>query len=252
MFSFYSPKFEVLKQLVSRSGYLVPLVVIMLCLVAFTGAAYAYSTSVKGNGDIAGNYVAIDMYKVDSESQTGYSAVADFVVQIGSFTVTTERNDTVDEKDSFTAKVVATTLVFQTYLHINTNITSGTTFYLTDIDYTFVSPVEGKDKTNLGLGDLKVESVYCDGTKVEPTGNDYVLDPSKYYLITFSIPVSSDTSPAIFGTYSSLTDLGTDIAAFKAATNEIQVTFTASTDPSTSSSTETVEDTNNADNIVSP
>ena len=45
-----------------KKKYLAPLIVLMLCAVSLTGAAYAYSTSVTGNGDIQGDYYSIDMY----------------------------------------------------------------------------------------------------------------------------------------------------------------------------------------------
>ena len=45
-----------------KKKYLAPLIVLMLCAVSLTGAAYAYSTTVNGNGDISGDYYSIDMY----------------------------------------------------------------------------------------------------------------------------------------------------------------------------------------------
>ena len=48
-----------------KKKYLAPLIVLMLCAVSLTGAAYAYSTTVNGNGDIQGDYYSIDMYDTD-------------------------------------------------------------------------------------------------------------------------------------------------------------------------------------------
>ena len=48
-----------------KKKYLAPLIVLMLCAVSLTGAAYAYSTTVTGNGTISGDYYTIDMYDTD-------------------------------------------------------------------------------------------------------------------------------------------------------------------------------------------
>ena len=45
-----------------KKKYLAPLIVLMLCAVSLTGAAYAYSTTIEGNGDMAGDYYSIDLY----------------------------------------------------------------------------------------------------------------------------------------------------------------------------------------------
>ncbi len=226
----------------SRKKYLVPLVVIMLCLVALTGAAYAYSTSVKGNGDIAGNYVGIDMY-VDNGSGVDprYTATADLTCDVGanSFTVTTSRDNTVNTATSYTATVEKGAFKFSTILSISTNLDATTPFYLYNstegVDYTFTE-VGGKTKDNLGLGDLTISSVKkADGTDADKdtTQKAYVLYPAQYYTITFTIPVSDGDALATFGTYSNLTDLATDIQAFDTTKGEIKVTFTASSEAPT-------------------
>ena len=48
-----------------KKKYLAPLIVLLLCAVSLTGAAYAYSTSITGNGDMAGDYYSIDMYSAE-------------------------------------------------------------------------------------------------------------------------------------------------------------------------------------------
>lgn len=53
----------------NRKKLLVPLVVLLLCGVALTGAAYAYSTSVTVNDNpVAGDYYSIDMYDAPAAS----------------------------------------------------------------------------------------------------------------------------------------------------------------------------------------
>ncbi len=46
-----------------KKKLLAPLIIIALCMISITGGAYAYSTSVIGQGEISGNYYSIDMYQ---------------------------------------------------------------------------------------------------------------------------------------------------------------------------------------------
>ncbi len=217
----------------SRKKYLVPLVVIMLCLVALTGAAYAYSTSVKGNGDIEGKYVALDMYNDEGTSGAhSYKAVADLKVNSKSFTIITERNNTVSTTTSYKAKVVADSLEYYTILHINkSDNVNTTTFYLKTPTYDFTAPETTKVTTTLGLGTLAVKTVHDidDDADITPTKNEYALNADHYYMVTFTIPYTGDAD-GVFGTYSNLTDLASDIELYNST--KILVTFTASTEVS--------------------
>ncbi len=67
-----------------KKKYLAPLIILMLCAVSLTGAAYAYSTSVTGGGDISGEYYSIDMYDTGGAVITKNITAgdgADFIVQ---------------------------------------------------------------------------------------------------------------------------------------------------------------------------
>jgi hypothetical protein len=61
-----------------KKKYLAPLIVLMLCAVSLTGAAYAYSTTVTGNGDIQGDYYTIDMYDTGDKVVTASITSEDF------------------------------------------------------------------------------------------------------------------------------------------------------------------------------
>ncbi len=107
----------------SRKKYLAPLVVIMLCAVALTGAAYAYNTSVAGSGDIKGDYAFIDLYP-DSGCTT---ATAVFNGDAGSFKVYTQTVKSVDpttgtESSQYNAYVDSGNLVFSAYVRVNTSL----------------------------------------------------------------------------------------------------------------------------------
>ncbi len=219
----------------SKKKYLVPLVVIMLCLVAITGAAYAYSTSVKGNGDITGNYVALDMYKSDGEATPKYTAVANLDVTSGSFTVTTAATiiTTADgDKKSYTANVVADKLTYSTILHVDTSTgVTATQFYLKTPEFEYIGPTVPTGSTatagTLDLKNLTVTSVKEAGTETAAKTDSgyYILEKDKYYEIVFTI----DIAAGVYGTYDSLDDLDKSIALFNASTStkELQVTFTA-------------------------
>ncbi len=221
----------------SKKKYLAPLVVIMLCLVAITGAAYAYSTTVTGNGDIKGNYVVLDMYDDNgAEAATRYTATANLDVVAGAFTVTTDKTVTTDDsgadKSQYVANVVTGALEYYTILHINTNDTTANTFYLTDPEYQYTAPTATESVTpgTLTLGDLTVKSV-TDSTgatisRQATTGSTgyYILNSTEYYKITFTIAITAGE----FGTYDSLNDLKDSLDLFDAKANELAVKFTAS------------------------
>ncbi len=113
----------------SRKKYLAPLVVIMLCLVAITGAAYAYSTSVTGNGNIAGNYVVIDMYSSADDN----AGTAKFNVDSNAVKVYAETDKTGTPYDYKGFVEENTKLTFSTYVKINTNLAATQKFKLTQL-----------------------------------------------------------------------------------------------------------------------
>jgi hypothetical protein len=54
----------------SRKKYLVPVVVLLLCLVSLAGAAYAYTSSVTTHGTATANAFYVELYDADDESDT--------------------------------------------------------------------------------------------------------------------------------------------------------------------------------------
>jgi hypothetical protein len=93
-----------------KKKYLAPLIVLMLCAVSLTGAAYAYSTSVTNSGTIEGDYYSIDIYNTSGEVITeSFKFADDFDVQttktVGSnyFAKTISKNTTeIDGKQYLT------------------------------------------------------------------------------------------------------------------------------------------------------
>ena len=93
-----------------KKKYLAPLIVLMLCAVSLTGAAYAYSTSVTGHGDIDYDYYSIDMYKDDGTTviSENLKANGDFDVQTTK-TVGSTYHASVDKATvTFTTKIKVT------------------------------------------------------------------------------------------------------------------------------------------------
>ena len=111
-----------------KKKYLAPLIVLMLCAVSLTGAAYAYSTTVNGNGDIQGDYYTIDMY------DTGDKVVTASITSNDKFEVQTDR--TIGEVKDDTGKhlnygnYIASTVASKSYTDAD-----GKKYIQIDFDY---------------------------------------------------------------------------------------------------------------------
>ena len=114
-----------------KKKYLAPLIVLMLCAVSLTGAAYAYSTSVTGHGDISGDYISIDLY-TDGEGKS----VLNTHLSSESFKVYTIKDDGV-----FKAYVDSTNLVYTTYVMVSSDIKGAEFTLAAEAGYT--APVNG-------------------------------------------------------------------------------------------------------------
>jgi hypothetical protein len=102
-----------------KKKYLAPLIVLLLCAVSLTGAAYAYSTSIEGNGDVDGDYYSIDLY-------TDSSGAADKVLTMSlqpdkHFEVSTSKT----VGGNYSASVEETTVTFTTYVKVQSNTTGN-------------------------------------------------------------------------------------------------------------------------------
>ena len=112
-----------------KKKYLAPLIVLMLCAVSLTGAAYAYSTTVNGNGDIQGDYYTIDMY------DTGDKVVTASITSNDKFEVQTDR--TIGEVKDDTGKhlnygnYIASTVASKSY----TDADTGKKYIQIDFNY---------------------------------------------------------------------------------------------------------------------
>ncbi len=102
-----------------KKKYLAPLIVLMLCAVSLTGAAYAYSTSIDGNGDVDGDYYSIDLY-------TDSTGTADKVLTVDidpdkHFEVMTTKK----VAENYSAEVKETKVTLTTYVKVQSNKSSG-------------------------------------------------------------------------------------------------------------------------------
>ena len=105
-----------------KKKYLAPLIVLMLCAVSLTGAAYAYSTSVTGHGNVDYDWYSIDMYKdADTVITENLAADKDFDVQT---TKVIKGNDKVT--GNYYGSVDAVTLTFTTKVKVTTNDKTST------------------------------------------------------------------------------------------------------------------------------
>ncbi len=217
----------------SKKKYLAPLVVIMLCLVAITGAAYAYSTSVTGNGDIAAKYSIVDIYENDAGE---YVATSDFDITnetLNFYTVT----DKTGKSPVYTAYLndgeEIHYLYFSTYMRINTENTSEThqKFHIETFKCTYTAPegcgdiqVSGADPgTEFVISDFKI---YTDSGKTTPV-NRGNLDDNTIYYVEFSLYVTGgNESTLYFCQEDELDKVTAKINTFNTTDNEIAIKIT--------------------------
>ncbi len=157
----------------SKKKYLAPLVVIMLCAVAMTGAAYAYNTSVQGYGDIEGKYAFIDLYP-DESCKT---ATAKFTGDASSFKVYTQTVKTVDattgdETSKYNAYVESCDLVFSAFIKINTTLSADKEFILSNCSFVYNAPA--------GSGTILVDGSTEGQLNTEIKAYEYNQETGKY------------------------------------------------------------------------
>ena len=97
-----------------KKKYLAPLIVLMLCAVSLTGAAYAYSTSVSNTGDIDGYYYSIDMYS-DTPAST---VIQKSLESKDDFEVMTEKV----VGNNYSALVKETKITYTVYVKVQSNL----------------------------------------------------------------------------------------------------------------------------------
>ena len=99
-----------------KKKYLAPLIVLMLCAVSLTGAAYAYSTTISGNGNVDYDYYSIDLY-TDSTGDASKVVTANLNPDSGDFDVQTAKK----VNENYTATVVGGTITFTTYVKVQSD-----------------------------------------------------------------------------------------------------------------------------------
>ncbi len=214
----------------SKKKYLAPLVVIMLCAVAVTGAAYAYNTSVEGYGDIEGKYAFIDLYADDDCG----SATAKFTGNASSFKVYTQTVKTVGadgtESSTYNAYVETGKLEFSAYVMVKTSLGTNEDpqyFALSGASFVYTAPENSGtivvDNQTSGKGDLDTEIVFYEKNGTTDAYDVPVtkLKGNTAYKVVITLPVTGDKSKTAdasdnypFGEYTSAQEVLDAVDAF--------------------------------------
>ena len=106
-----------------KKKYLAPLIVLMLCAVSLTGAAYAYSTSVTGHGTVDYDWYSIDMYKDDGTTVITENLAADKDFDVQTTKVINGGKNAAGETvtGNYYGSVDAVTLTFTTKVKVTSN-----------------------------------------------------------------------------------------------------------------------------------
>ena len=209
-----------------KKKYLAPLIVLMLCAVSLTGAAYAYSTSVTGHGDIDGDYISIDMYKANDDGSS-YTVLTENLTS-KHFQVYTER--TVASTVTYNAYVEAGKLIYTTYVKVSTNLGNTSDFQLDGTGAYKAAAGAGKlaikDVSTTGadatIDDLKtfMTVTSADGKTAidkDADGTFHIKGETVYKVVfTFEIGAATASADNLFGTFNSVEDLQKAVNAFDA------------------------------------
>ena len=192
-----------------KKKYLAPLIVLMLCAVSLTGAAYAYSTSITGHGAIDGDYYSIDMYS-DNAGKTVISGDIDK----DAFTVYTKK--TVGEK--YNAYVEKGTLTYETFVKVSTDIPNATFKLTAFAGYTSptgVVLVNGVSSTGASTStDVDITAnVTLRNADDSADADMNALVGGTVYKVIIKISVGDDDTA--FGTYDKVSDLEAALKLFE-------------------------------------
>ncbi len=229
----------------TRKKYLAPLVVVMLCAVALTGAAYAYSTTVTGNGDIKGEYTIIDIYE---KTGTGtYDATSKFDILQNTLTFYTETNKT-GNTVSYRAYLDGDStgyaqLTYKTYLRINTSNTGSPSqqFKIDSFKLTYNEPENcGSLFVNGHTSGDEYEipgdgvHIYTDESKGQGTEvENWILTENTVYYVEITINVmggiiDATTQKHYFCDEDSFEKVQTKVNSFSSSAKELTIKITAS------------------------
>lgn len=189
-----------------KKKYLAPLIVLMLCAVSLTGAAYAYSTSVIGHGDIDHDYISIDLYDASEKVITED-------IKSTAFKAYSEIDRTAGGDKKLHTFVEDGQIVFTTYVKVSTDITDAKFTLATTAQYTAPDAggnlVMDKDYTTAQTLSDEIK-VYLASDAAETAVAVSELKGETLYRVVITIDIGSDKT--VFGIYD-------DLASFQAAIN---------------------------------
>lgn len=205
----------------TKKKYLAPLVVIMLCAVALTGAAYAatYYTTVTGNGNLDGDYVVIDLY--DDGSGTAFTKF-----KVNGNAIIYSETDKTKSPAAYVAKVDSKTIEFTTHIMINvSDDLKDKTFTLSQLGDGDFSYTNESTAGKLTLSDAKITNLVKDSSDSTSDELDLTMVAGAYYTVTISCMVAGDETET-FGSYTTFEDLTADVG--KISNGTVSIKFSAS------------------------
>lgn len=211
-----------------KKKYLAPLIVLMLCAVSLTGAAYAYSTSITGHGTIGDEYYSIDLYT----DNTGNTVITENINSEEHFQVYTKKivGGSVEESLSgnYYGSVDETKVTFVTYVKVLSNNTTEGYKYTIDSKAKYITST-----TNGIYSSWTESSVKCDVKFYECSDSENTNSITEFSLNTLYKVIITITLPAISGV-----DLGTadptELEDKLAYDGKVQITLTATAKTSSS------------------
>ncbi len=212
----------------SKKKLMAPLVVIMFCAVAITGAAYAYNSTVSGNGDISAQYFVIDMYDDKEGNATGELCL---VEDEDYYTLDVYTKTDKTSGDATTWKYVAyldeKTYHYYTYVQLKTN---SKTDQNAEVNYTLAINLSINYPSgatgNLGMSQTVTVTDVEAEKSITPTDSKYTVTGNAWYKVEFAVTLHGGQPDNVFGTYDTSAAVATDVGLFDAVTL-FKVSFTA-------------------------
>ena len=181
-----------------KKKYLAPLIVLMLCAVSLTGAAYAYSTSVTGHGNVDYDWYSIDMYKDDGTTVITENLAADKDFDVQTTKVINGGKNAAGETvtGNYYGSVDAVTLTFTTKVKVTTNdktsteacnITGTAKYVKQDTTVSFYDAWAGSDAAKAISCSV---AFYEAGTKTVPTA--FQVNTVYDVVITVTLPAIAE------------------------------------------------------------
>lgn len=205
----------------TKKKYLAPLIVIMLCAVALTGAAYAatYYTTVTGNGNLDGDYVVIDLY--DDGSGTAFTKF-----KVNGNAIIYSETDKTKSPAAYVAKVDSKTIEFTTHIMINvSDDLKDKTFTLSQLGTGDASYTNADITGTLNISNVQIKSLVEDNGSSVKDDLDLTMKARTYYTVTISCTVAGDENET-FGSYDTFGDLTADVGKISNGTFTVKFSAT--------------------------